>query len=135
MLLPNEEVCPGCMPTPTTDHMTLKHLKEREKQLIDAFVEGYVFSELPTELEDKMVAFNKESAKLLLEEVKLAAEGMKRKHWVFECDGPRPNKTTKHEDFCGDPECRSDDNKAVIAHNNTLSDLISHLTNITEELK
>lgn len=64
------------------------------------------------------------------EETLRVLEGMKQKHWVFECSGPRPDKTTKFEDWCDDPECRSDDNKRVKAHNTALDDAISELKKI-----
>jgi len=52
-------------------------------------------------------------------------EGRREKHWVFEFSGPRPNKTTKFENFCDDLECMSKDNIRVKSHNAAIDKCIT----------
>ena len=64
--------------------------------------------------------------KRLLAKVRESIEGKRKKHWVFECNRGGKERAA-FETFCGNVDCKSEDNKRVVSYNEALTDLLSLL--------
>ncbi len=107
--------------------------KSMEERFDKQYSEGGRFWDDKVITPSMVKSFLRSSINAKLDEVVRGMEGMKKKHHIFECNGPRKDGTRKYEDWCDDENnCQSNDAVEVRTNNAALSSAIERINKLRE---